>query len=109
MRQPMLAFGLFVLVVGCDVHLHPYKDYLNQSVGYANHEAIAEKMGPPNRAIGLENGEAVWTYEYCAGGGGVTAAMGTVSHSPNCEDVILVFDKSGKLVRWHDQNLTASP
>jgi hypothetical protein len=32
----MLTFGLFVFVMGCNVHLHPYKDYLNQSVGHAN-------------------------------------------------------------------------
>ena len=109
MRQLMLSFGLLLLLTGCDVHLHPYKDYLDQSVGHANHDAIAEKMGAPNHVVGLDKGGAVWTYEYCAGGGSVVAATGPAPQSSNCQNLILVFDKSGKLVRWHDQYLTASP
>jgi len=109
MRQLMLTFGLFMLVMGCDVHLHPYKDYLDQSVGHANHDVIAEKMGPPHSVVGMDNGGSVWTYEFCSVGSGVIQPMGPVPQSPNCENVILVFDKSGRLVRWHDQNLTASP
>lgn len=108
MRQLVLAF-LSVLTMSCNVHLHPYKDYLNQSVGHAKHDAVAEKMGAPNRAVALDKGGEVWTYEYCAIGGGVTAAKGSVPQSSNCQNIILVFDKSGKLVRWHDQDLTASP
>ena len=109
MRKLMFAFGLLVFVTGCHAHLHPYTDYLNQSVGHTKHDTIAEKMGAPNRVVGLDSGGAVWTYEYCAGGGGVTATGGPVAQSSNCQNLILVFDKSGKLVRWHDQNLTASP
>jgi hypothetical protein len=109
MRQLMMTFGLFVFVMGCDVHLHPYKNYLDQSVGHANHDAIAEKMGAPSYLVALDKGGDVWTYEYCAGGGGVAAATGPIPQSSNCQNLILVFDKSGKLVRWHDQYLTASP
>jgi hypothetical protein len=110
MRQLLMTFGLLVFVTGCHVHLHPYKDYLNQSVGHTKHDAIAEKMGAPNRVVALDKGGEVWTYEYCAvGGGGVSAAAGPVPQSTNCQNVILVFDKSGKLIRWHDQDLTASP
>ena len=109
MRQLIMSLGLFVFVTGCNVHLHPYKDYLNQSVGHTKHNAIAEKMGAPNRVVSLDKGGDVWTYEYCAVGGGVTGAMGSVPQSSNCQNVILVFDKSGKLIRWHDQDLTASP
>src|SRR5262245_11433339 len=107
MRQLMLAFGLFLLATGCNVHLHPYKDYLNQSVGHTKHDAIAEKMGDPKRVVVLHKGGEVWTYEYCASG--VLAAEGRLPQSNNCENVILVFDKSGNLIRWHDQDLTASP
>jgi hypothetical protein len=104
----MLTFSLIVFVTGCHVALHPYKDYLNQSVGHTRHDAIAEKMGAPNRTVALDTGGEVWTYEYCAGGG-VVAARGPVPQSPNCQNIILVFDKSGRLIRWHDQDLTASP
>ena len=110
MRQPMMTFVVLLFLSACDVHLHPYKDYLNQSVGHATHDAVSEKMGAPNRRVGLDKGGEVWTYEYCAvGGGGVSAAAGPVPQSTNCQNVILVFDKSGKLSRWHDQDLTASP
>jgi hypothetical protein len=109
MRQIMMTFALVLLVTGCNVHLHPYKDYLNQSVGHTKHDAIAEKMGAPNRVVNLDKGGQVWTYEYCAVGGGVSATAGPVPQSTNCQNVILVFDKSGRLIRWHDQDLTASP
>ena len=109
MRQLMLTFGVLAFLMGCHVSLHPYKNYLDQSVGHVKHDAIAEKMGAPNRVVSLNKGGEVWTYEYCAGGGGVSAAAGPVPESPNCQNVILIFDKSGKLIRWHDQDLTASP
>jgi hypothetical protein len=109
MKEIMLTFGLALLLTGCHVALHPYKDYLNKSVGHTRHDAIAEKMGAPNRTVALDSGGEVWTYEYCAAGGGVTAAKGSVPQSTNCQNIILVFDKSGKLIRWHDQDLTASP
>ena len=109
MRQRMLAIGLLVFLTGCHVALHPYKEYLNQSVGHTKHDAIAEKMGAPNRIVALDKGGDVWTYEYCAVGGGVTASSVPVPQSSNCQNVILVFDKSGRLIRWHDQDLTASP
>lgn len=109
MRRLMLTFALLAFVTACHVPLHPYKDYLNQSVGHTKHDGIAEKMGAPNRVVPLDKGGDVWTYEYCAVGGGVTGATGSVPQSPNCQNVILVFDKSGKLIRWHDQDLTASP
>ena len=108
MRQLMWTFGLFVFVTGCHVPLHPYKDYLNHAVGHTKHDAIAEKMGAPNRTVALHAGGEVWTYEFCAGGG-VSAAPGPVPQSSNCQNLILVFDRSGKLIRWHDQDLTASP
>jgi hypothetical protein len=100
-----MTFGLLVFVVGCNVHLHPYKDYLDQSVGHANHDSVAEKMGAPNHVVGLDKGGDVWTYEYCGGG----VARGPVPKSIPCQNVILVFDESGKLIRWHHQYLMASP
>jgi hypothetical protein len=106
----MLTFVLLLFLTGCHVPLHPYKDYLNNSVGHIKHDAIAEQMGAPNRTVALDTGGEVWTYEYCAvGGSGVNAAAGPVPQASNCQNIILVFDKSGKLIRWHDQDLTASP
>ena len=108
MRQSMLTFGLFVFTMGCQVHLHPYNDYLNQSVGHANHDAIAEKMGAPSRVVSLDKGGDVWTYEYCAPGG-AAASPSPAPLSPTCQNLNLVFDKSGNLARWHEQYLSASP
>jgi hypothetical protein len=45
MRQLMFTFGMLALVMGCDVHLHPYKDYLNQSVGRADHGRAKSRGG----------------------------------------------------------------
>jgi hypothetical protein len=109
MRHLMLPVGLLVWLTGCHIAMHPYKDYLNQSVGHAKHDAIAEKMGAPKRTVALDTGGDVWTYEYCAVGGVVRPVGRSAPQAPNCQNIILVFDKSGKLVRWHDQDLTASP
>ena len=98
MRQLMFTFGMLAFVMGCDVHLHPYTDYLNQSVGRADHDAIAEKMGAPKREVALDTGGDVWTYEYCPSGTTETA-------SPTCQNLNLVFDKSGKLAEWHDEKV----
>lgn len=98
MRQLMFTFGMLAFVMGCDVHLHPYTDYLNQSVGRADHDAIAEKMGAPKREVALDTGGDVWTYEYCPPGTTETA-------SPTCQNLNLVFDKSGKLAEWHDEKV----
>ena len=65
MRQAILTSCLFMLMTACNVHLHPYKDYLDQSVGHATHNAVAEKMGGPNHTVKLDGGGDVWTYEYC--------------------------------------------
>src|SRR5262245_61698631 len=81
MQPLIMTLGLFVFVIGCHVHLHPYRDYLNQSVGHTRHDAIAEKMGAPNRVVPLVKGGEVWTYEYCEGGGGVTGTKGSVAQS----------------------------
>src|SRR5262245_19346754 len=96
MRLLMLTFGLFLLVMGCDLHMHPYHDYLNQSVGRADHEAVARKMGAPNRTVALDKGGDLWTYDFCPSG----ERPGSIT----CQNVNLIFDKSGKLVEWHHQN-----
>jgi hypothetical protein len=107
----MLTLSLLAFLTGCHVAPYPYKDYLDRSVGHTKHDAITEKIGAPNRTVALETGGEVWTYEYCAGGvdAGTKAAAGTLPQTLNCRNIILVFDQSGKLVRWHDQDLTASP
>ena len=88
-----MTFGLLVFVTGCDVHLHPYEDYLNQSVGRADHDAIAMKMGAPHRLVALDKGGDLWTYDFCP--------SGDRTGSATCQDVNLIFDKSGKLAEWH--------
>jgi len=91
----MLAFSLSVFMMSCDVHLHPYQDYLNQSVGHADHEAVARKMGAPHRTVALDKGGDLWTYDFCPSGDRPGAAT--------CQNVNLIFDKSGKLAEWHVQ------
>ena len=105
MRQLMLTFSMLMFATGCDVHLHPYKDYLNQSVGRVDHDAVAEKMGAPNREVALDKGGDVWTYAFCPAG---AISTPNAPSSPDCENLNLVFDKSGILVRWHDQHIDAT-
>jgi hypothetical protein len=93
MRQLMMTFALFIM--GCALHLHPYENYLNESVGHADHDVIAKKMGAPHRIVALDKGGDVWTYDYCQPGAQATA-------SPACAKINLIFDKSGKLAEWHD-------
>jgi hypothetical protein len=100
MRQLMSTFCLFMTMVSCDLphlQLHPYADYLNESVGRADHDAVAMKMGAPHRTVPLDKGGDLWTYDFCqhSGPGGTTF--------PNCQHVNLIFDGSGKLVQWHDK------
>ena len=94
MRQPMLTFGVLVFVMGCDVHLHPYQDYLSQSIGRADHEAVARQMGAPHRSVTLDKGGDLWTYDFCPSGDRTGA--------PTCQSINLLFDKSGKLAEWHE-------
>jgi len=112
MRQLISIFGLFMTTMGCnlpDLHVHPYADYLNQSVGHADHEAVARKMGAPHRTVALDKGGDLWTYEYCPprdyGPPSTVSTNGTVSLLAGgyCRNLDLVFDNSGKLAEWHDK------
>ena len=94
MRHIMLVLGAFMLLTGCALHLHPYTNYLNESVGQADHDAVAKTMGAPHRAVSLAKGGDVWTCEYC---------QGAAAPSPNCQNINLIFDQSGKLIEWHDR------
>ena len=52
MRQLLLSFVLLTTVIGCDLphlRLHSYADYLNESLGNADHDAVAMKMGSNNQ------------------------------------------------------------
>lgn len=93
MRQILLTFGLFI--VGCALHLHPYENYLNESIGHADHDVIAKKMGAPHRTVTLDKGGDVWTYDYCQ--------PGVQAGSSTCQKINLIFDKSGKLIQWDDK------
>ena len=69
MRHLLTTFGVFVFLMSCDhMHMHSYADYLQQSVGREDHDAIAKKMGAPHRTIKLDKGGDLWTYEYCPNG-----------------------------------------
>jgi hypothetical protein len=114
-RQLMSIFGLFMTTMGCNLpalHHHAYADYLNESVGHADHDAVARKMGAPHRTVTLDQGGDRWTYEYCLpssyGSPTNVSATGTVSRiaGGNCQNLDLVFDNSGKLIHWHDQHFT---
>ena len=93
MRQLTLSFVLLLLQTACAIYLHPYHEYLNQSVGRADHEAVARKMGAPNRHIALDKEGDIWTYDFCPAGERIG--------SPMCQNINLIFDKSGKLAEWH--------
>ena len=97
MRYPSLIVSLFAFLIGCDVHMHmhPYAEYLQQSVGREDHDAIAMKLGAPHRVVALDKGGNLWTYDYCP--------QGSYLGSPQCQRLNLVFDKSGKLVEWRDK------
>jgi hypothetical protein len=97
MGHLLLTIGAIVLLIGCDFHmnLHPHAEYLQQSVGREDHDAIAKKMGAPNRTITLDKGGDLWTYDYCP--------QGSLPGSIQCQHLNLVFDKSGKLAEWHDK------
>jgi hypothetical protein len=90
MRHVLAAVGVFMFSMGCNAHMHPYADYLQESVGRENHEAIASKMGVPYRTVSLDKGGDVWIYEYCPNG------------SSQCQYVDLIFDKSGTLAEWFE-------
>lgn len=89
MRGLFFIVGIFILFTGCGGHMHPYADYLDQSVGREGHDAIANKMGEPYRTGKLDAGD-VWSYEYCPSG------------SSHCQHVNLIFDKSGTLSEWFE-------
>ena len=95
MRYLLLPLGAFLFMIGCDAHMHPYADYLQQSVGREDHDGIAKKMGAPHRTVVLDKGGDLWTYDYCP--------QGSYLGSPQCQRLNLIFDKSGKLIEWSDK------
>ena len=97
MRQRLLSLAGFLFMMGCDahMHMHPYADYLQQSVGREDHDAIAKKMGAPHRTVALDKGGDLWTYDYCP--------QGSYLGSTQCQRLNLIFDKSGKLAEWSDK------
>src|SRR4026209_1649984 len=69
MRHLLSSIGVFVFLMSCGhMHMHPHADYLEQSLGREDHDAIAKKMGAPHRTIKLDKGGDLWTYEYCPTG-----------------------------------------
>jgi hypothetical protein len=70
--------------------MHPYADYLQESVGRRDQEAIANMLGPPPRTAKVDNGGDRWIYEYCPNG------------SSDCQQLNLIFDKSGTLAEWFE-------
>jgi len=50
MRHALLALCASVFLMSCHVPMHPYADYLNESIGREDHDAVARKMGAPHRA-----------------------------------------------------------
>ena len=97
MRHLLSILSAFILLIGCDVHMHmhPYADHLNQSVGREDHDAIARKLGAPHRTVSLDKGGDLWTYDLCP--------QGSYLGSAQCQRLNLIFDKSGRLAEWHDK------
>jgi hypothetical protein len=105
----MSILGLFMIPMGCtlpDLHHHSYVDYLNESIGHADHDAVARNMGAPYRRTTLDQGGDVWTYRQCLprtyGDASANGIVSTVSGG-YCQYIELVFDGYGKLIRWQDQ------
>lgn len=94
MRLILLAFGVLLLLPGCDGHMHPYAEYLQQSVGREDHDSVAKKLGAPHRTVKLDKGGDLWTYEFCP--------SGTYLGSAQCQQVNLIFDPSGMLAEWSE-------
>jgi hypothetical protein len=90
MRYLLSAVGVFLFLMGCSGHMHPYADYLQQSVGREDHDAIAKKLGEPYRTVKLDQGGDLWIYEYCPSG------------SSQCQYLNVIFDKSGTLSEWFE-------
>ena len=90
MRHVWLALGVLMFLVACDAHMHPHADYLQQSVGREDHDAIAKELGDPHRTAKQDNGGDLWIYEYCPNG------------SSQCQQLNLIFDKSGTLTDWFE-------
>ena len=90
------VFCVLVFLMGCEGYnrMHPYADYLQQSVGRDDHDVIAKKLGAPNRSIKLDKGGDLWTYEYCP--------SGSYLGSGQCQQLNLIFDKSGTLTEWSE-------
>ena len=93
MRHLLKALCLVPFITGCDFHLHPHEDFLKESVGRVEHDAVAKKLGAPNRVVALDKGGDLWTYEFCRTGPITT-----------CENLNLVFDKQGTLAEWQWQD-----
>ena len=116
MRQVVLRLGLFMTMTACalpDMRLHSYADYLNEAVGHADHDIVAMKMGAPNRRVALDTGGDLWTYEFChrtTDSLGNPSSNGIVSYPPGyCQNLTLVFEKSGKLAEWRDTQVQIGP
>jgi hypothetical protein len=90
MRALFLILAISAFLMGCSGHMHPYADYLQQSVGREDHDAIAKKLGEPYRTVKLDKGGDLWTYEYCPSG------------SSQCQHLHLIFDQSGTLAEWFE-------
>jgi len=88
MTHLVLALGL--CLIGCSGHMHPYADFLEQSVGREDRVAVAKKMGDPQKTVKRDNGGDLWTYEYCPNG------------SSQCQHLHLIFDESGTLSEWFE-------
>ena len=110
MQYLLSSVGVLLFLFGCEVHMqvHPHAEYLTQAVGRDDHDAVAKKLGAPYRRVALDKGGDLWVYGSCHPGIAdplsTASSTGTVSTAPwYCQNLNLVFDKSGKLAEWHDK------
>ena len=98
-----LVLLAFLLCTACSST--PWRvDYLQEAKGTADHDAVATRLGAPDKVHKLDRGGDVWTYKYCGSSGAVAGNRGIGgvygSSRSSCVEYILTFDAQGILKQW---------
>jgi hypothetical protein len=86
-RVWVVAVGIAVSLTACPPSRMAY---LREAVGQATQDEVTTRLGPPQAARALANGETVWRYESYQG-------------DLLCLESVLRFDQAGILRHWTRQ------